>query len=63
MINIFVRLISMFIIGMVIILIDNMKKNKDKYSVLELIVMSFGLVTALIMNLMVVIFGVGIFIN
>ena len=63
MINIFVRLISMFIIGMVIILIDNMKKNKDKYSVLELIVMSFGLATALIMNLMVVIFGVGIFIN
>ena len=63
MINIFVRLISMFIIGMVIILIDNMKKNKEKYSVLELIVMSFGLVTALIMNLMVVIFGVGIFIN
>lgn len=63
MINIFVRLISMFIIGMVIILIDNMKKNKEKYSILELIVMSFGLVTALIMNLMVVIFGVGIFIN
>lgn len=63
MINIFVRLFSVFIIGMVIILIDNIKKNKEKYSVLELIVMSFGLVTVLIMNLMVVIFGVGIFIN
>lgn len=63
MINIFVRLFSVFIIGMGIILIDNIKKNKEKYSVLELIVMSFGLAIVLIMNLMVVIFGVGIFIN
>ena len=63
MINIFVRFFSMFIVGMVMILIDNMRENKKKYSVLELIVMSFGLVTVLIMNLMVVIFGVGIFIN
>ena len=63
MIDIFVRLFSVFLIGMVIILIDNIKKNKEKYSVLELIVMSFGLATVLIMNLMVVIFGVGIFIN
>lgn len=63
MINIFIRFFSLFIVGMVMILIDNMRENKKKYSVLELIVMSFGLVTVLIMNLMVVIFGVGIFIN
>ena len=63
MINIFVRFFSMFIVGMVMILIDNMRENKKKYSVLELIVMSFGLAFVLIMNLMVVIFGAGIFIN
>ena len=63
MINTFIRFFSMFIVGMVMILIDNMRENKKKYSVLELIVMSFGLATVLIMNLMVVIFGVGIFIN
>ena len=63
MINIFFRFFSMFIVGMVMILIDNMRENKKKYSVLELIVMSFGLATVLIMNLMVVIFGVEIFIK
>ena len=63
MINIFIRFFSMFIVGIVMILFDNMRENKKKYSVLELIVMSFGLAFVLIMNLMVVIFGAGIFIN
>ncbi|MCI6366972.1 MAG: hypothetical protein MR911_10830 [Spirochaetia bacterium] len=63
MINLFVRFFSLFVVGMVMLLIDNMRENKEKYSILELVVMSFGLVTVLIMNLMVVIFGVGIFIN
>ena len=63
MINIFIRFFSLFIVGIVMILFDNMRENKKKYSVLELIVMSFGLAFVLIMNLMVVIFGAGIFIN
>lgn len=61
MIDIFIRLMAVFLVGVACLGIHKMATNKKKYSFLEIAVTSWGYSIVIVMSLVLCLFGIGIF--
>lgn len=61
MIDIFIRLMAVFLVGEACLGIHKMATDKKKYSFLEIAVTSLGYSIVIVMSLVLCIFGIGIF--
>ena len=61
MIDIFIRLMAVFLVGKACLGIHKIATDKKKYSFLEIAVTSLGYSIVIVMSLVLCIFGIGIF--